>query len=118
MLYNVVFGIIFSYSRSTRRKCNWTSKVFEDWLADRKKVNHDPVFTALPDDLLHLSDDQLVYVLTRFILEVKKKSTEDYPAETLYEIVISLQLFMFINGRRVKLLDDDKFIDVRNCTCS
>ena len=66
-------------------------------------------------NLLNLTDDQLVYVLTGFILEVKKQNGEDYPAETLYELVICLQLFMFINGRKLKLLDDDKFVNVRNC---
>ena len=84
-----------------------------DWLTERKKLNSDAVFTNLECDILKVSDDKLVHVLTRFILEVKKQNGEDYPTETPYKLVICLQLYMFINDRKVKLLDDEKI-----CQCA
>ena len=75
----------------------------------------DPVLLDLNDNIMNISDEGLVYVVTRFILEVKKQNGNDYPAETLYELVICLQLFMFIQGHKVKFLDDDNFIEVQNC---
>ena len=110
-LYNVFFGQFCSYLRSTRHKCTWALKVFDEWFSE--KLNSDGLFKDIEGDLLKFSDDELVYVFTCFILEVKKQNGEDYPAETLYELVIYLQLF--INGRKLKLLDDEKFVNVCNC---
>ena len=42
----------------------------------------------------------------RFIFEVRKKTGDVYPAETLYEIVISLQMYLNSVGINVKFLDD------------
>ena len=88
--------------------------MFEDWSAEHKHHGQcDAKFLAMDVNLLKMSEEDLVYVLTRFILEVKKKTSAEYPLETLYELLICLQLYMFINGRKVKLLDD--FVDVHNC---
>jgi hypothetical protein len=42
-------------------------------------------------ELLEMSKDELSFSITRFIMEANKITGEAYPAETLYEIVISLQ---------------------------
>ena len=57
--------------------------------------------------------EDLNFALSHFILEVRKKLGKEYPAETLYEIVICLQLFMIMNGRVFKLLEE-KFACVHN----
>ena len=49
------------------------------------------------------------------LLKCVKKTGKNYPAETLYEIVICLQLWMHMKGRSVKLLDDSEFVEIRNC---
>ena len=38
-----------------------------------------------------------------------------YPAETLYEVVICLQMYLNSRGINVKLLDDPDYVEVRNC---
>ena len=58
--------------------------------------------------------DQLNYCLSRFILEVKKQNGEEYPSETLYEMIVSIQLYLAMNGTKLKLLSDDKFSPIRN----
>ena len=65
--------------------------------------------------LVDMSTVEMVHALSRFIIEVHKKNGSEYPAETLYEIVVSLQLWLHMRGKHVKFLDDDEFIAVRNC---
>lgn len=65
-------------------------------------------------DIMEMTKAQLTYALTRFILKVRKKTGENYPSQTLYEIVISLQLYLCMYGRDFKFLDDKDFVAVRN----
>lgn len=65
-------------------------------------------------DLLLMTDKEMTEVVCRFILEVRKKDGTDYPTETLYDLVLSLQLYLKQNGRKVRFLDDDEFDAVRN----
>lgn len=60
-------------------------------------------------DLLDMSKDEICYSMSRFVCEIKKKNGEEYPAETLYELVISIQLYLEMHGRELKLLDDPAF---------
>ena len=102
---NYFYLLFCSYSKATHHKCTWAYRVFQDWFAEWKgKLDCDAVVAIVDEDLLTMSDEHMVYVLTRFILEVKKKNGDDYPAKTLYELIICLQLFMFMQGRKVKLL--------------
>ena len=48
----------------------------------------------------------MVYALKRFILEVCKKNGDVYPAETLYERIICLQMYVNSQGQNVRFLDD------------
>ena len=64
---------------------------------------------------MDMPDWELVYALKRFILEVRKKNGDIYPAETLYELVICLQMFLNCKGRSVKFIDDPEYIEVRHC---
>ena len=59
-------------------------------------------------------NEELNFSLSRFLLEVRKKSGEKYPAESLYEIVICLQLNMTMNGKIHTLLDPGHFMQLCN----
>ena len=61
-----------------------------------------------------MTKDELCYALTRFVLEVRKKNGDEYPSETLYELVISLQLYLATKGAQVKFLTDEAFISLQN----
>lgn len=61
-----------------------------------------------------MTKDELCFCLTRFILEAKKKNGDPYPAETLYEIIIAIQLYLALNGREMKFLLDSEFTALRN----
>ena len=70
--------------------------------------------SVIRGDILDLPDHQLNYALCCFIHEVRKKSGDCYPAETLYDIVICLQLYMCMYGHELRLLEDEQFIQVCN----
>jgi integrase len=65
-------------------------------------------------ELLNMTKDELCFCLTRFVLEAKKQNGQEYPAETLYEIIISIQLYMSLNGREIKFLNDPEFVVLKN----
>ena len=48
------------------------------------------------------------------MLEVRKKNGDNYPAETLYEVLICIQLYLTMPGRVIKLLDEGNFLKLRN----
>ena len=55
---------------------------------------------------MQMADWEMVYALKRFILEVCKKNGDVYPAETLYEWIICLQMYVNSQGPNVRFLDD------------
>ncbi len=61
-----------------------------------------------------MTKDELCFSLTRFVLEARKRNGDPYPAETLYELVISLQLHLSLNGREMRFLQDKEFVVLKN----
>ena len=108
------FFCIFSYSDATHRKCEWAYHIYRAWQINRNiKALGDPTLRHI-GDLVDLSDEDMNFAICRFVLEIRKKSGEIYPAETLHEIIICLQLYLMTKGRQVKILDDVKFAQIRN----
>ena len=89
------------FSESTHTKIRWATRLFYSWRDDRNVKSRSKPEARVPEipwDLLEMSKDNLNYALSRFICEVTKSNGEDYPGETLYEIIISLQLFFEQEG--------------------
>lgn len=62
-----------------------------------------------------MSKDELCYTLSRFLCEIKKQNGEDYPGETLYELIICIQLSLELDfGREYKFLNDQAFSQLKN----
>ena len=106
----------FRYANSTDKKCNWAYHIFKDWIVFRyNAAKLDSTKVVLVKDIMDMADWELAYALQCFILEVRKKNGDNYPAETLYELVVSLQMFVNAHGRNIKFLDDSEYIEVRDC---
>ena len=56
----------------------------------------------------------LNYALCWFILEVTNERNELYPQETLYSLVMALQMYFHSQGVYHKFLQDSAFVEVRN----
>lgn len=52
-----------------------------------------------PVDLEEMTKDEFCYSLSRFIFEVIRENCEDYPGQTLYEILINLQMHLEQQGK-------------------
>ena len=52
--------------------------------------------------------------LGHFLLEIRKQSGEEYPRETMYEILMAVQAHLSMNGHYVKLLNDPAFVKLQN----
>ena len=71
-------------------------------------------YSLIRVEFIEMTKDELLFSLTRFVLEAKKQSGDYYPAETLYELIISLQMYLSCNGRELKFLSDPFFQVLKN----
>ena len=101
----------------TESKCRWAVRLFTYWqnfrnqqAETRPELDISPIRVGLLD----MTKDELCFSLSRFICEIRKKNTKDYPAESLYDIIICIQLHLEMHGREFKLLDDPAFIQLKH----
>ena len=107
----------FSYSDATLRKTNWAHKVWTSWCTERNnriRQSNNPDAMVITGSLQSHSTEQLNYIMTRFILEVKNLQGQDYSRETLYDLVVSLQMYLNRVGRNVRFLEQDEFQSVKH----
>ncbi len=64
--------------------------------------------------LENMTDGELCYRLSRFIHEVRNQKGENYPAETVNELIAAVQMYLDLHGRQVKLYEDAQFQEVAN----
>ena len=75
VLLYIPFYIVFSYSEATVKKCNWAYHMFEDWKTERNsRASSDDNVIQIVRSLLEMPNWEIVYVLKRFIIEVRKKN--------------------------------------------
>ena len=96
-------------SDSSRRKWAWVLKVFDQWMVERNKAVNEMSYSGEPlinENLDEMSEEQLDFVLARFIAEVRKEDGQEYPGKTLYEMISSIQTFLRVKCKRnVTLID-------------
>ena len=104
--------------KRTEYKMMWGVRAFNEWRTNRLNdiVNFDnKIFEANLNDIANLSKENLEYALCRFIPEVRKlKTGDDYPGKTLYEMIVSIQKFVNLNGKKWKLVEGPDFVELRN----
>lgn len=113
-LYFWLLYIHFSYADATKKKCLWAHRIFSEWKIVRNARNAlDPNYKRI-GSVMEMTQEELVDALCPFILEVRKQTGENYPAQTLYEIIVCIQLYMNMYGREWKVIDDPAFRRVKN----
>ncbi|XP_046565575.1 uncharacterized protein LOC124274278 [Haliotis rubra] len=105
-----------TFADSTVSKMKWATTLFREWQSNRNKLAADTSrnlsFIMVP--LEEMSVDELNYTISRFVCEVKKTDGTDFPSDTLYGLVICLQLHMDSIGKAYKFLTDDAFLQIKN----
>ena len=98
--------------KRTEAKCNWAVSAYNDWHSERlEKFNYDaPIYFADLRDLSNLTKDNFQHAMCRFVPEVQKRNGNgDYPAKTLYQMVVSIQKYLTVNKFNWKLVEGPDF---------
>lgn len=77
---------------------------------DSPDLNMSPIVPQFEN----MTVDELNYSVSRFICEVKKSDGTDYPPDTLYALVISLQLYCEKLGYPYKFISHTEFSQIRH----
>ena len=102
-----------TFSDETMKKVHWARRMFNDWKQFRNSQHGLQSYILDIDDVSNLQKEQLNEALCRFITEVKKVDGGDFPARTLYDIIICLQFWFETQGLTWKLLGDEEFTNLR-----
>ena len=107
-----------NFAPESKKKMKWAVNLYCDWRVNRMSKVNVPlqiVRTNL-DDLYNVTQADLCYMLSYFIGEIKKVDSSDYSPNTLKEIIIMIQMFLYEKGVFWKLLDPQSvnFLCLRN----
>ena len=102
--------------RKTELKVNWAVNAYCEWHENQLQTfQYDYlIYNADLNDLQNLTKANLSHALCRFLPEVTKQSGDgQYPAHTLYQMVVAIQKHLNVNKLQWKLIDGSDFHDVR-----
>ena len=75
----------------TRKTTRWATNVWREWAVFRKsKIMQDERAHELNEDFVSMSSSDQSFWLCRFVCEVAKKDSSQYPPNTLYQICCGL----------------------------
>ena len=102
--------------KSVERKYNWAVTAYVDWRNERLRTfNYD--YSIYQADLFNfetLTKEVLNHALYRFIPEVTKTRGEGpYPDKTLYQMIVAIQKFLWVNRIFWQLIEGVEFIDMK-----
>ena len=103
--------------RKSEAKLNWAVTAYNDWREERLwTFQYDvPIYYADLNNLAELTKPNLQHALCRFVPEVTKKKGEGlYLGQTLYQMIVGIQKYLFLNKLKWKLIDGEEFDDLRN----
>ena len=100
------------FTPSLRKKALWAGRIFKQGkcICNFKLKQSNELNKIITNNLVNMEIAELNEVMSFFIMEICKQNGEEYPCETLYKILLSLQHYMNINGRDVKLIDHPGFV--------
>ena len=90
-----------SMPKNTRRQMEWATNVLNSWRAQRDlKDVPDPLKPSFKQPVNTLPAPHLLWILQRFVLEVRNGQGEHYSGDTLYQLCTSLQKAVNVDGSR------------------
>ena len=82
-----------SFNATTKKKAMWAAQIFNQWkcICNYKlKVDDSLKYSEIKSTLLNMNPKEMCETLYLFVMEIQKQNGDEYPHETLYEIVLSL----------------------------
>ena len=104
------------FAPQSKKKMLWAVNLYDQWRKNRIGMTDASVqiFNADLQFYKNFTKDELCYSLCRFVREVKRLDGNDYPPNTIRELVIMVQMYLHENGVFWKLFDDQQFATLRN----
>ena len=102
-----------NFSEETIKKVRWVRRMFAEWRDTRNDVPNLDFISCDLEDLVSISVENFVFGMCRFITEIRKIDGTEFPAKTLYQIVVCIQFHLETLGIHWKLLEDPLFIQVK-----
>ncbi|XP_070576773.1 uncharacterized protein KIAA1958-like isoform X1 [Ptychodera flava] len=94
----------------TLRRNRWAVRLFYTWAAVRKGRGLDSSDLNVDKALKDMDDKELSYWLSRFILEVRKTNGDEYPAKTLFCIIMGIQSHIRIEtGKTLSVIEQQEY---------
>ena len=87
-----------NFSEHTMKKVQWVRRMYNDWRLFRNSEPRLQDVSCDIDDISTITEELFIYDVCRFITEVKKLDGNDFPAKTLYDIIICLQFWLETQG--------------------
>ena len=75
------------FSDETVKKIGWVQRMYSDWREVHNATGINYIACDL-EDMNTVSVDDFVFAMKRFITEIRKLDGSDFPAKTLYQIVV------------------------------
>lgn len=101
--------------QATKYKDRWSVKVFEEWQENRnKKAMHDKSIKIFAGAIDEMVASELNDALSFFVFEVKKQDGSDYPANSLFGLVSSIQHYLKMKGKSFRFFNDECFRKLKN----
>ncbi len=104
-----------TFATSTERKITWAVNLFQDWRFLRICEPSSDGWLRwcdLKDGRIQASN--LSFCLCKFLSEVRRLDGTEFPAKTLYSIVIMIQMHFDKMGKQWKLIDVPEFVQVKH----
>ena len=105
-----------NFAYESKNKIKWAVNMYVGWRRTRILDPYVPseIKSADLENLRTFSQGDLCYALCRFIREIKKVNGEEYPPNTLREIVIMIQMYLHERNVMWKLMHGEGFGQLRN----
>ena len=101
-----------NFSVETLKKVRWVRKMYHEGRSYRHSLGLEYITCDL-EDRTTITATSLVFALCHFIMEVKKVDGSDFPAKSLYDIVICMQFHLECLGFAFHIVNDPYFSDLK-----
>ena len=97
------------YAEKSYRNIRWCLAMNRAWRWERNRIGKFAPIEVGLDDVKTLSKEGLVYALSHFICETRKKDGSEFPPKTLKHILLIIQMHLSSVGIVYEFLDDPAF---------
>ena len=94
-----------NFAPETMKKVRWAVKMYHEWRVHHHGLGLESIPCDL-DDRATITAGSLHHALCRFITEIKKVNSDEFPGKTLYDILVCIQFHLECYGFGFKILND------------